>query len=150
MREVNPWEEELIADVRANGGTPASGPLAGHPIMLLFSTGAKSGERRRSIVTYSRDGDGYVIAGTNGGNKDRHPAWYANLVADPAATVEVANRTFPVTAATSEGADRDRLWAQHVAQLPWFGKYEEQITGRTIPVVRLARKAYPERRARRR
>ena len=139
MREVNPWEEQLIADVRANGGRPSSGPLAGHPIMLLYSTGAKSGEQRRSIVTCSTDGDGWVIAGTNGGNNDRHPAWYANLVANPAATIEVANETFPAVASVSTGAERDRLWAQHVAQLPWFGKYDTQITGRTIPVVRLAR-----------
>ena len=63
------WEEQLIADVRAHGGRPSEGPLAGHPIMLLYSTGAKSGERRRSIVTYSSDDEGYVIAGTNGGNR---------------------------------------------------------------------------------
>ena len=138
MREVNPWEEQLIADIRANGGTPSSGPLAGHPILLLFSTGAKSGEPRRSIVTYSRDGDGYVIAGTNNA-RDHNPAWVANLAADPSATIEVANATFPVTASISVGSERDRLWAVHVAQLPWFGKYEEQITSRTIPVVRLAR-----------
>ena len=69
----NEWEDQLIADIRANGGRPSSGPLAGHPLMLMYSTGAKSGERRRSILTYSRDGDDYIVAGTNGGNPDTIP-----------------------------------------------------------------------------
>jgi len=136
--DAQAWEEQLIADVRANGGKPSQGPLAGHPIMLLYTTGAKSGERRRSIVTYSTDGDGYVIAGTNGGNRSKHPSWLANIHADPNVTVEVANQVFKATATEATGDERDRLWDQHVAQLPWFGKYPTQITERVIPVVRLA------------
>ena len=139
MAEGNPWEEQLIADVRANGGRPSDGPLKGHPIAIMWTTGAKSGERRRSIVTYSRDGDAVVIAGTNSGNATKHPAWLANIEANPRVTLEVANETYEATAEPAEGAERDRLWASHVAQLPWFGKYEEQITGRTIPVVKLRR-----------
>jgi len=134
------WEEQLIADLRANGGRPSEGPLAGHPIMLLYTTGARSGERRRSIVTYSTDDDGYAIAGTNGGNASKHPAWLANILADPNVEVEVANEVFEATASEATGDERDRLWIQHAQQLPWFGKYPAQITGRTIPVVRIARK----------
>ncbi len=133
--DAQAWEEQLIADLRANGGKPSQGPLAGHPIMLLWTIGAKSGERRRAIVTYSTVGDGYVICGTNGGNKSKHPSWLPNILADPTVTIEVANQTMGATAVT--GAERDRLWAEHVAQLPWFGKYPEQITERTIPVVRV-------------
>ena len=48
------WEENLIADLRAHGGRPSAGPLAGHPLLLMYSTGARSGERRRSILTYHR------------------------------------------------------------------------------------------------
>lgn len=138
--DAQAWEEQLIADVRANGGRPSQGPLAGHPIMLLWTTGAKSGERRRSIVTYSQDPDGYVIAGTNGGHREKHPSWLANIHANPAVEIEVANATVDATAAEVIGPERDRLWDQHVAQLPWFGKYPEQITGRTIPVVRITPK----------
>lgn len=136
--DAQAWEEQLIADLRANGGRPSQGPLAGHPILLMWTTGAKSGERRRSIVTYSKDADGYVICGTNGGNKVKDPAWLANIHADPNVTIEVANETLAATATEMTGAERGRLWSQHVAENPWFGKYPEQITERAIPVVRLS------------
>jgi deazaflavin-dependent oxidoreductase (nitroreductase family) len=134
--DANAWEEQLIADVRANGGRPSGGPLAGHPIMILWTTGAKSGQRRRSIVTASRDGDAYVIAGTNSG-RGKDPAWLANINADPNVTFEAEGRERQGTAAQATGAERDRLWTSHVEQLPWFGKYPEQITEREIPVVRI-------------
>lgn len=139
--DANAWEEQLIEDMRANGGKPSQGPLAGHPLMLLYTKGAKSGQRRRTIVTYSKDGDAFVIAGTNGGNKTKHPNWLPNIHANPDVSVEAANETFDGVASEVAGAERDRLWAQHVAQNPWFGKYPEQITGRIIPVVRITRKA---------
>ena len=129
------WEEMLIADLRAHGGRPSAGPLEGHPLALLFSTGAKSGERRRSIVTYSTQDEGWVIAGTAGGS-NVDPAWIANIRKDPQVELEIANRTFPATAEIVTGEERVRLWNEHVAQLPWFAKYEEQIQ-REIPVVRL-------------
>ena len=137
---ANPWEESLIADVRANGGRPSSGPLAGHPLLLMWSTGAKSGLERRSILTYSRDGDDYVVAGTKSG-APVDPFWVANLEAHPRAQVEAANVTFEADATVyRDGPERDRLWAQHVAELPHFGKYDSQVAGhRTIPVVRLRR-----------
>lgn len=138
--DARAWEEQLIADVRANGGRPSQGPLAGQPLMLLYSTGAKSGERRRSIVTYSSDPDGYVIAGTNGGNPEKAPSWLANITAEPNVELEIANAIVQATAREVTGDERDRLWAQHVDQLPHFGKYPAQITGRTIPVVRLTPK----------
>ena len=138
--DAQAWEEQLIEDLRAHGGRPSQGPLAGHPLMLLYTTGAKSGERRRSIVTYSEDGDGYVITGTNGGNRAKVPNWLANIKADANVEVEVANKVIQATAAQVTGAERERLWNQHVVQNPWFGKYPEQITERTIPVVRITPK----------
>jgi len=137
--EANDWEEGLIADIRANGGRPSEGPLAGHPLMLMYSTGVKSGERRRSILTYSRDGEDYVVAGTAGGGP-KAPAWIANLEADPNVSLEVANETFDAIGTLAQGPEYDRLWAQHVEQLPWFGAYPAQITNRVIPVVRLTRR----------
>ncbi len=139
--DANAWEESLIADFRANGGRPSEGPLAGHPLMLMYSTGARSGERRRSILTYSRDGGDYVVAGTAGGGP-KTPAWIANLAADPEVSLEVDNETFEATAEVcTDGAERERLWDQHVEQLPWFGAYPAQITNRVIPVARLRRSA---------
>lgn len=140
-RAANPWEESLIADIRAHGGRPSDGPLAGQPILLMWSTGVKSGEQRRSILTYSREGDDYVVAGTKSG-APVDPLWVANVAAQPRVRVEVANETFDAEATVyRDGSERDRLWGQHVAALPWFGKYEEQVTTRTIPVIRLHRVA---------
>jgi deazaflavin-dependent oxidoreductase (nitroreductase family) len=131
------WEETLIADMREHEGRPSDGPLKGHPLMVMYSTGAKSGERRRAIVTYSRNGDDYVVAGTAGGAKT-DPAWVANVVADPNVTIEIGKRTFTATATlVGEGPERERLWDQHVEALPWFSDYPSQA-GRDIPVVRLS------------
>jgi deazaflavin-dependent oxidoreductase (nitroreductase family) len=134
--DANSWEEQLIADMRANGGSPSQGPLKGSPLMLLYTTGAKTGERRRSIVTYSRDGDAYVIAGTNN-SRPTNPGWVANIRANENVTIEAANQEMGATAVEATGAERDRLWDQHVAQNPRFADYPAQITGRTIPVIRI-------------
>jgi deazaflavin-dependent oxidoreductase (nitroreductase family) len=133
---ANSWEESLIADIRANGGRPSSGPLAGHPLMLMWTTGAKTGQERRSIVTYSRDGADYVVAGSKGG-APTDPAWVANMGKNPRVRVEIAGETHEADATVERsGPERDRLWRQHVGTLPWFGKYEE-TTERVIPMVRL-------------
>ena len=135
------WEEQLIADLRANGGRPSAGPLKGHPILLLYSTGAKSGERRRSILTWSKDGDDMIVAGTAGGSKVT-PAWVANVAKTPNVEVEIGTETFPATATVyRDGPERDRLWNQHVEQIPSFGEYPSQVGDRTIPVIRLSRSA---------
>lgn len=140
--DANTWEEQLIADLRTNGGRPSQGPLAGNPLMVLYTTGAKSGERRRSIVTYSADGTGSMyIVGSYGGNPTKHPSWYHNLVADPNVTIEIGADTMPATATVLEGAERDHAWDRHVEQLPNFGAYPEKVTGRTIPVIRIIPKA---------
>jgi len=136
---ANAWEEALIADLRANGGRPSTGPLAGNPLLLLFTKGAKSGQRRRSILTYSRDGADYIVAGSKSG-ATTHPAWFFNLQADPDVTIEAANETFGATARVEQGAERDRLWANHVAQFPGFGEYPALAGGRVIPMIRLSRK----------
>jgi len=138
---ANPWEESLIADIRAHGGSPSQGPLAGDPLLLMWSTGAKTGERRRAILTYSRDGEDLVVAGTKSG-APVDPLWIANVVANPRVTVEAANETFDADATVyPEGPERDRLWRQHVERHPRFADYETRVTTRTIPVVRLHRVA---------
>jgi deazaflavin-dependent oxidoreductase (nitroreductase family) len=133
------FEEQLIADLRAHGGRPSGGPMAGQPILLMFSTGAKTGERRRSILTYSVDGDALVVAGTAAGSRV-DPAWVANVAKNPGVDLEAANETYRATATLHrDGPERDRLWNQHVEQLPWFADYPSQVGGRVIPVVRLTR-----------
>jgi len=135
---ANAWEEALIADLRANNGRPSSGPLAGQPLLVLWTTGAKTGKQRRSILTYSRDGDDYVVTGSKSG-APTHPAWYYNVQENPDVTVEIGAETFAARAIVAEGAERDRLWAHHVQQLPRFGEYPAQTGGRVIPAIRLRR-----------
>jgi len=132
---ANAWEENLIADLRANDGRPSGGPLAGEALLVLYTTGARTGEPRRAILSVTRDGDDYVVAGTAGG-RPTNPAWFANLLAHPMVRFEADGMRFEGTATVAEGADRDRLWDAHVAVLPRFAAYPEK-TGRLIPMVRL-------------
>lgn len=131
----NPWEDNLIRDIRANGGRPTSGPLAGHPLLLMYSMGAKTGQLRRQILTYSRDGDDYIVAGTAGGSPT-DPAWVSNVRANPDVTLEIAGVEHPATATIVGEDERRRLWDRHVAELPWFADYTTKTT-RAIPVIRL-------------
>lgn len=133
--DPNAFENAVIEDMRAHGGAVTSGPLAGHPLLILTTTGAKSGESRRAILTYSRDGRDYVVAGTAGGSPTT-PSWVHNVEAHPEVTIEVDNRTGNGSAVIIDEAERQRLWDQHVARLPWFAEYPEQ-SGRTIPMVRI-------------
>lgn len=131
------WNAQLIATLRANNGEVPDGPMAGRPLMILTTKGAKTGEPREAVLTYSRDGDRYVICATAGGSP-KTPAWFHNLVSNPAVQVEAKGETFTATASTAPPVERERLWAQHVAERPEFADYPKQ-SGRTIPVVTLQR-----------
>ena len=137
MSEWDPaaFENNLIADMRAHGGKVTSGPLAGQTLLVMTSSGAKTGEPRRAILTFSRDGNDYVVAGTASGSPS-NPSWLRNVTANPVVTVETEGRTFQATASVAGAADRDQLWDRHVEALPHFAAYPEQ-TGRVIPMVRL-------------
>ncbi|TMD29459.1 MAG: nitroreductase family deazaflavin-dependent oxidoreductase, partial [Chloroflexi bacterium] len=76
--DLDPWTKGLVDDMRAHDGHVTSGPMAGRPLMLLTTTGARTGRPRNAIVTYTRDGDRYVIAGSKSG-APTHPAWFHNL-----------------------------------------------------------------------
>jgi deazaflavin-dependent oxidoreductase (nitroreductase family) len=138
------WDPEaftrmLIEDMRAHGGKVTSGPMAGKNLMILTTTGAKTGEPRTAIVTYSRDGGAYVVAGSKGG-APTDPQWFDNLRARPDVTVEAEGKVFKARGEVAEGADRDRLWERHVARWPEFGEYPKK-TDRVIPMARLTRAA---------
>jgi deazaflavin-dependent oxidoreductase (nitroreductase family) len=136
--DAKAWEDQLIAEMRANGGKVTQGPLAGHPLMVVTSTGAKSGESRRAILTYSEDAGDYIVAGTAGGSPTT-PSWVFNIESNPTVSIEADNETFDAKGEViKQGAERDRLWAQHVDRLPWFAEYPQQ-SGRVIPMVRLSR-----------
>jgi deazaflavin-dependent oxidoreductase (nitroreductase family) len=133
------WTRNLIADMREHGGRASSGPMAGKPLMILTTKGAKSGSDRTAIVTYHRDGDAWIIAASKGGAPE-NPSWYHNLLANPTATAEIDNELVPLRAREATGEERDRLWNDHVAELPEFGEYPKK-TDRVIPIFVLERAA---------
>jgi deazaflavin-dependent oxidoreductase (nitroreductase family) len=127
LKEIN---RKLIEEFRANGRQ-----LPGRALLLLTTVGARTGKRRTSPMMYVRiDGRLLVIASAAGAPK--HPAWYHNLVANPAVTVEVDGAEYAATARPSTGADRDDLFARIVAQYPFFADHQAGID-RVIPVVEL-------------
>ncbi len=130
------FNKQIIEEFRANGGE-TSGVFKGRPLLLLTTTGAKSGESRTTPLVYTKDGDKVVIIASMGG-APKHPAWYLNLKANPGVEVEVGTEKFAARAATADGADRDRLYAAQASIMPAFSEYEQKTT-RKIPVVVLQR-----------
>ncbi|HEX6139491.1 MAG TPA: nitroreductase/quinone reductase family protein [Candidatus Limnocylindria bacterium] len=136
--DYDEFTRTLKAELREKGRTE-SGPLAGHPLMILTTKGARSGAEREAIVTYSRQDGDYVIAASKSG-APTNPAWYHNLVAHPEVKVEANRETFRARARVTNGEERDRLWEQHATALPWFREYPTK-TDRVIPVIVLERVA---------
>ena len=135
---MNDYNRPIIEEFRANDGK-VGGPFAGVPLLLLTTTGAKSGKQHINPLAYHTDGERLVVIATKNG-APTHPDWYHNLVAHPDVTVEVGTETFEARATVVEGAQRDELYANRVALMPIFAEYQAQVT-RTIPVVVLTRKA---------
>lgn len=133
---ANAFNDQIIEEFRANGGK-VGGMFEGANLVLLTTTGAKSGKPTTSPVMYMADGERYVIIASNAG-ADNHPAWYHNLSATPSATAEIGTETFEVKASFIEGVERDELYARMVAIAPGFAEYEAKTT-RRIPVVALHR-----------
>ena len=133
------FNETLIEDLRAHDGQATSGPFLGRPVLILTTTGAKSGERRESPLAYTRDGDDIVIVASMGG-APRNPSWYHNLIANPRVTVELGGETFQADARITDPEERRRLYDRHADVFPGFRDYEAK-TSRTIPVIVLKRVA---------
>ena len=107
------------------------------PILILYTTGRRSGRiRRNPLLFFEADGNRYLI-GSKGGD-DRHPEWYLNLTREPRVHVRVMDEVYQADARTVDWATRERLWPALVARYPMFADYQ-QATGREIPVVELLR-----------
>jgi deazaflavin-dependent oxidoreductase (nitroreductase family) len=133
---MSSFNEKIIEEFRASGGK-VGGDFEGAPMLLLTTTGAKTGLARTSPLVYTRDGDRIVIIASNGG-ADTHPAWYFNIVANQVVTVELGTEKFEAKASIAEPAERDRLFAAQAELMPGFKEYEAS-TDRVIPVVTLER-----------
>lgn len=134
MSDVNDWNKGIIEEFRANGGK-VGGQFEGAPLLLLHSTGAKSGQARVNPIMYLADGDNYVVFASKAG-APTSPDWYHNLIANPRASVEVGDATVNVVAKVAEGDTRERLWSTQKELYPGFAEYEAKTT-RLIPVVML-------------
>ena len=130
------FNRQLIDEFRANGGK-VGGMFAGAPMLLLTTTGAKTGQPRTSPLVYTPDGDRIVVIASKGG-APTNPDWYHNLRANPEVTLEVGTETFPARASVPEAEERQRLFDQMAAQMPGFAEYQRNTT-RQIPVVLLER-----------
>ena len=131
IRERN---ARVIEEFRANAGT-VGGPWEGATMLLLHTTGAKSGQPRVNPLVYLPDGERYVIIASKGGAPD-DPQWYRNLLANPDVEIEVGTETVPVRAREITGPERDELYARQVERRPAFAEYEQR-TQRKIPVIAL-------------
>ena len=107
--------------------------VSGMPVLLLTTTGRKSGHKRTTPLTHQRDGDTYVVIASNGGH-DNHPAWYLNLRSNPDADIQIGREHIRVRAETANDEDRERLYKQAANIFPGYAEYQKE-TKRTIPVV---------------
>ena len=137
MADRNDWNRQTIEAFRKNGGK-VGGMWEGRPLLLLTTTGAKSGRRHTIPTMYLRDGDRLLVFASKGG-APTHPDWYHNLVAHPQVTVEVGTETYNATATVLTGEERDRLYARQAELYPQFGEYQSKTT-RKIPVIALERR----------
>jgi deazaflavin-dependent oxidoreductase (nitroreductase family) len=120
---------------RASGGRVGGRFRKTAPVLLLTTSGRKTGKRRTIPLLYVEDADRYVVVASVGG-ASRHPAWYLNLRGDPAATIQVGNRKLAVGSETAGPEERARLWARVTRMYPKYDDYQAK-TSREIPVVTL-------------
>jgi len=136
MSELNEFNQSVISEFRANQGK-VGGRFANAPLLLLTTTGAKSGRTLTKPLAYTRDGDRLVVIASFAG-APKNPAWYNNLVANPVATVELGSERFQVRAGATAGEERQRLFDGQAKQMPVFAEYQQKTT-RQIPVLVLTR-----------
>jgi deazaflavin-dependent oxidoreductase (nitroreductase family) len=119
---------------RASGGK-IGGSFRGAPVLLLTTTGRKSGKQRTMPLLYLREGDAFVVVASEGG-AERNPAWFLNLQANPAVEVEVGRAKEQRRARAATDEERARLWPRLVEMYPPYEAYQQK-TARKIPVVLL-------------
>lgn len=122
----------IIDEFRSNAGH-VGGPFENIPLLLLHTTGAKSGAHRINPLAYRREGDAFVVFGSKGGAPVT-PDWVHNIVANASVTVEVGTETLEGVAHIADRTERDPIWERQKAEFPGFAEYEK-ATDREIPVI---------------
>lgn len=131
VREVN---RRVIEQFRAGGEVEG---MHRDRLVLLTTTGARTGRLHTTPVMFQRDGDRILVIAANAG-APRHPDWYFNLVREPRVRVEIGDEDYPAVASELTGGEREQRWAKLKEDYPFFAGYEE-TAGRTIPVIALTR-----------
>jgi len=129
--------DEHVRRYRETGGEVGHIWWKGSTVLLLTTTGRKTGEKRTVPLIYAQDGDRYVIVASKGGAPE-HPGWYQNLAKTPEVELQVKDEVFPARARTAKGEERERLWRKANEVWPDYDQYATR-TDREIPVVVLER-----------
>jgi deazaflavin-dependent oxidoreductase (nitroreductase family) len=132
VNRMSNWNDAVIEEFRNNEGK-VGGNFEGAPILLLHTTGAKSGKERVNPMVYRRDGDNYVVFASKAG-APTNPDWFHNLVAHPDVIAEIGTETVALHARVAAADERQRLWDAQKKDMPGFADYEQKTT-RQIPVV---------------
>lgn len=132
MPTANDWNNKIIEEFRANEGR-VGGQFEGSPLLLLHTTGARTGQERVTPVMYRRIDGNYAVFASKAGAPD-NPDWYHNLLANPDVQAEIGTQTLSFTARVAEAGERERIWSAQKAEYPGFADYERKTT-RQIPVV---------------
>ena len=133
---MSDYNTQIIEEFRANAGK-VGGHWEGRDLLLLTTTGRKSGRSHTTPMVFTRDGDRVLVYASKAG-APKHPDWYLNLVADPHVVVEAGGERYEAVATPLEGEERDRQFAAQAERVPTFAEYQAK-TERTIPVVALTR-----------
>jgi deazaflavin-dependent oxidoreductase (nitroreductase family) len=137
MPDFRLFGDEHVRQYEATGGK------VGHDwndtsVLILHTSGRKSGQTRKHPLIYGRSGDDYLIVASKGGAPD-HPGWYKNLVAHPEATIQVWDQLVPVTARTASSEEKRQLWPIMTKEWPAYDSYQQK-TERDIPLLILRRR----------
>jgi deazaflavin-dependent oxidoreductase (nitroreductase family) len=138
MADINDWNAKIIKEFRENRGR-VGGQFEGAPLVLLTTTGAKSGTARTAPLVSLQDGERTVIFASKAG-AHTNPDWYHNIRANSRVTVEQGTESYEADATIVEGSERDRLFEIQKQRFPGFAEYEAN-TERVIPVIVLERLA---------
>ncbi len=133
---MSDFNTSIIEEFRANEGR-VGGPFEGANMLLLHTTGAKSGQERIAPLVYQPQDDGTMAVFGSRGGAPTHPDWYRNLVANPDVTVEVGTETRELRARVATGGERERIWSKQKELAPGFAEYEKTAGDREIPVILL-------------
>ena len=131
------YGKEHVERYQATDGAEGHDWLEGSPVLLLTTTGHKSGKERTTPLIYGRSGDDVLLVASDGGAAEP-PAWFKNLDADPEVGVQILGDKFKARARTATAEEKPAMWAEMISHWPHYDRYQE-MTEREIPVIVLER-----------